>query len=107
MVFLERSVSDALFREAVLPICAEEVSAASEAISGVVREKRLCAGRIPTQGSRARGENSQRARIFDATVGGEDQNGRLSADVAIVERRSREWWSRESRNAANSKLFAK
>src|ERR1700693_3930629 len=101
MVFLERAVSDALFCEAVPPVFAGEVSAPGETISGVVREKRLCTGRVPTQSRPARGENSQRARIFHATLGGADQNRRLSANVAVVE-----WRGWESRAAANSNLLA-
>src|ERR1700688_3390817 len=102
MVFLECAVSYALFGEAVPPVRAAEVSAAGEAIRGVVREKWLCAGRIPTKGGRARGENSQGARIFDASLGRENPDRRLSANVAVVERRCR-----KSRGGTNSNLFVK
>src|SRR5712671_3591438 len=47
VVLLKRVVPDALFSETVFAVCAREISEVGEAIRALVREKRICAVRVP------------------------------------------------------------
>jgi len=69
MVFLGSVVFDAIVGEAILAVCAGEVSAAGETVRPVVRAERLRAGRIPPCGQRAGGAVAKEAGICVTAVG--------------------------------------